>query len=619
MNCTACGTLHEHHHEHDTGRSDLTRVLIGAVGLGIAFFLPDGAVKIAVCAAAYAVAGYETAKNAFGSLAHGKVFDENLLMVIATVGAMALGDWTEAVAVMVFFGLGEWVQALAEARSRRSISALLALRPDSARVLREGTPVEVAPETVEVGETMLLRPGDRVPLDGVILEGSSSIDTAALTGESLPRDVGVGDTILGGSVCATGALTVRVTKPFGASAASRILELVENATERKAKTERFITRFARVYTPSVVGAAALIAILPPLLGNGAPMWGVWIHRALMLLVVSCPCALVLSVPLTYFAGIGGASKRGILVKGAQYLDTLARVEVVAFDKTGTLTTGVLTLAETRPHGCAAAELLEAAALAESVSDHPLALAVLRAHGTAIDPARVTDAKAFPGLGVSCVADGVPIRAGNRRFIPQAEEAEGTVIHVERGGEYIGCLTFSDSAKPETRDAIRELKGLGVKKVVLLTGDMGAYALCGAPIDEVRARLLPEDKVSAVEALGAEGVTAYVGDGINDAPVLARADVGIAMGALGTDAAIEAADVVLMRDNPRSVAEAIRIGRRTKRLATQNIAFALIVKFTVMALAVIGLATMWAAVFADAGVAVLCVLNATRAAYSSKKA
>jgi len=590
---------------------------IGTIGLIAAFLLSEGWIRALTALAAWLVVGWPTITSALLGLVKGRVFDENLLMFIATVGAFLLGEHAEAVAVMLFFAVGEWVQGRAEARSRRSIADLMELKADTALLLRSGVQVEVDPTDVPVGEFIVVRPGDRIPLDGIIVDGSSALDTAALTGESVPRDVFTGCEVYSGCVNLSGQITIRVTKPYADSTVQKILELVENASERKARTDRFITRFARFYTPAVVAAAVLLALIPSLATGD---WNLWVHRALMLLVVSCPCALVLSVPLTYFSGIGGAARRGILIKGANYMDALANAKTVAFDKTGTLTRGTLTLSHADPVGVSEERLLEYAAILESASDHPLAAAVLRSYGKNPDLSRLHDAHAVPGMGMEGIIDGHRARAGNARLLEGIvlPETRGTVIHVALDEDYIGTLFFSDTLKEESVEAIAQLKAIGIEKTVLLTGDDPTAAeecASGLGITQVHAALLPGDKVRHVEALtnARDGNVLYVGDGINDAPVLARSDVGIAMGGFGSDAAIEAADVVLMRDDPRCVAEAITISRRTCRIVTQNIALSLVIKLGVMLLVVLGYANMWQAVFADVGVAVCAILNASRAA------
>ena len=561
--------------------------------------------------------------TALRNIAHGQVFDEHFLMAIATVGAFATGEYPEAVFVMLFYQVGELFQSYAVGKSRKNISALMDIRPDCANLERDGEVVEVDPEEVSVGDVIVVKPGEKIPLDGTVLEGVSSLDTAALTGESLPRNVAVGDDVLSGCVNQSGLLRVRVTKPFGESTVAKILDLVENAGSRKAKAERFITKFARYYPPAVVIGAVLLAVLPPLLGSGD--WGKWFHQALVFLVVSCPCALVISVPLSFFGGIGGASRAGILVKGGNYLEVLAKTEIVVFDKTGTLTRGVFRVTSVHPQGCAESELLETAALAESWSDHPISHSIREAWGKDLDLSRVTDAQELSGRGVQVKVDGQTVCAGNGKlmdelgvsFSPAAET--GTVVYLAREGEYLGCIVISDEVKPDAAQAIAGLKVCGVRRTVMLTGDaqaVGEAVAAQLGLDEVHTQLLPADKVERVEALlkqtSPKGALAFVGDGINDAPVLSRADVGIAMGALGSDAAIEAADVVLMDDKPSKIAIAIAIARRTLGIVRQNIVFALGVKAIVLILGAVGVATMWLAVFADVGVSVIAILNAMRA-------
>ena len=551
--------------------------------------------------------------------------DENFLMSIATLGALGIGflpgaatQFPEAVFVMLFFQVGELFEGIAEGRSRRSVAHLLDIRPDTACVERDGALQTVAPQEVAVGETILVRPGDKVPMDGVVLEGRSSLDTVALTGESVPREAGPGDAILSGCVNLDGVLRVRTTKAFGESTASRILELVENAAENKSRSEHFITRFARVYTPVVVALAVLLALIPPLF-TGA--WSTWIYRALMFLVVSCPCALVISIPLTFFGGIGGASRRGILVKGAAYLDTLARVRTVVFDKTGTLTEGVFEVTAVHPENIDEQELLHLAAHVERHSTHPVAAALRHAYPDEQDDCEVTDIREYAGQGLTARVNGLTVAVGSSRLMERVGAAwrpcthKGTIIHVAVEGGYAGHIVISDRIKEDAAEAVSGLRAAGVRKTVMLTGDQRAIAESVAGtlgLDEWHAGLLPADKVACVERLLPEGPLAFVGDGINDAPVLARADLGIAMGALGSDAAIEAADVVLMDDKPSKVAAAIRIARRTLRIARQNMWLAIGIKLAVLVLAACGLATLWMAVFADVGVTVLAVLNAMRA-------
>ena len=571
----------------------------------------------------YLLIGWDVLWKAVRNIAHGQVFDENFLMAIATVGAFATGEYAEAVFVMLFYQVGELFQNYAVGKSRQSIASLMDIRPDYANVEQDGELVQVDPDEVEVGDTIVIKAGERVPLDGVILEGRSALDTAALTGESLPREVEAGDDVISGCVNLSGLLKVRVTKAFEESTVAKILDLVENATSKKAKAENFITRFARYYTPSVVVAAVLLAVLPPLLGGGD--WGKWFHQALVFLVISCPCALVISVPLSFFGGIGGASRAGILVKGGNYLEVLADTQIVVFDKTGTLTKGVFNVTAIHPDQCDEDRLLEVAALAESYSDHPISRSLKEAYGKDIDNSRVTDVEEIAGHGVRAKVDGVEVCVGNDKLMESIGVAwhpchrVGTTVHVESQGIYLGHIVISDEVKEDAAQAIADLKAIGVRKTVMLTGDAQAVGEDVAQrlgLDEVHAQLLPADKVDRVEALLQEktgkGKLAFVGDGINDAPVLSRADLGIAMGGLGSDAAIEAADVVLMDDKPSKIAVAIRVARKTLRIVRQNIVFALGVKLLVLALGAVGLANMWEAVFADVGVSVIAILNAMRA-------
>ena len=571
----------------------------------------------------YLLIGWDVLWKAVRNIAHGQVFDENFLMAIATVGAFATGEYAEAVFVMLFYQVGELFQSYAVGKSRQSIASLMDIRPDYANVEQDGELVQVDPDEVEVGDTIVIKAGERVPLDGVILEGRSTLDTAALTGESLPREVEAGDDVISGCVNLSGLLKVRVTKAFEESTVAKILDLVENATSKKAKAENFITKFARYYTPSVVVAAVLLAVLPPLLGGGD--WGKWFHQALVFLVISCPCALVISVPLSFFGGIGGASRAGILVKGGNYLEVLADTQIVVFDKTGTLTKGVFNVTAIHPDQCDEDRLLELAALAESYSDHPISRSLKEAYGKDIDNSRVTDVEEIAGHGVRAKVDGVEVCVGNDKLMESIGVAwhpchrVGTTVHVESQGIYLGHIVISDEVKEDAAQAISDLKAIGVRKTVMLTGDAQAVGEDVAQrlgLDEVHAQLLPADKVDRVEALLQEktgkGRLAFVGDGINDAPVLSRADLGIAMGGLGSDAAIEAADVVLMDDKPSKIAVAIRVARKTLRIVRQNIVFALGVKLLVLALGAVGLANMWEAVFADVGVSVIAILNAMRA-------
>ena len=623
-------------------RKMLYRILAAAALLIAVKLLPNlfpvpRWMEIPLYLAPYLIIGWDVLWKAVRNILNGQVFDENFLMALATVGAFATGEYAEAVFVMLFYQTGELFQDYAVGKSRQSIAALMDIRPDTANLeLEDGSLEEVDPEDVEVGAVVVVRPGERVPLDGEVLEGASALDTAALTGESAPRDVGAGDAVISGCVNQSGLLRVKVTKPCEESTVSKILDLVENAGEKKAASENFITRFARYYTPCVVIAATALFLLPTIAlallpASAQPAflagtdWTGWLHRALIFLVISCPCALVISVPLSFFGGIGGASKCGILVKGSNYLETLARTETVVFDKTGTLTQGSFTVTALHPaEGVTKDALLEAAALAESWSSHPISLSLRRACGKDLDPSRVTDVEEIAGHGVTAKVDGKAVSAGNSRLMEKEGvqwepcDLPGTIVHVTVEGRYAGHILISDLPKPEAKTLVEGLKAAGVKKTVMLTGDTEAAAKAVARdlgIDEVHAQLLPVDKVERVEGLLAKkspnAALAFVGDGINDAPVLTRADVGIAMGALGSDAAIEAADVVLMDDNPAKIAAAMRISRKTLRIVKQNIWFALGVKGAVLLLGAFGVATMWEAVFADVGVAFLAILNAMR--------
>ena len=581
----------------------------------------------------YFVVGKDVLRKAIKGVKNRQPFDECFLMAVATVGAFALGDYVEGCAVILFYQIGELFQSVAVGKSRQSISSLMDIRPDYANVEDEDGKLEqVDPDDVEVGTVIVVQPGERVPIDGVIVEGTSALNTAALTGESLPRDVQTGDEVISGCVNMTGLLKVRTTKEFGESTVSKILDLVENSSMKKARAENFITRFARVYTPAVCYGALALAFLPPivLLLMGQPArFGDWIYRALTFLVISCPCALVISIPLSFFGGIGGASACGILVKGSTYLEELARTGIVVFDKTGTLTQGTFKVTGVHPaDGITDEQLVEAAALAESWSKHPISLSIKAAYGKEIDSARVTDVEELGGHGVTAKVDGKPVAAGNARLMEKlglsapAVSETGTVVHVAIDGRYAGCLLIADVVKPHSAEAIRALKAAGVRKTVMLTGDAEPVAKAVSAqlgLDEYHAGLLPGDKVDQIETLIAAKKSkenlAFVGDGINDAPVLSRADVGIAMGALGSDAAIEAADVVLMDDDPAKIALAMRIARRTLRIVYENIVFALAVKFACLLLGAIGMASMWTAIFADVGVMVIAVLNATRALYT----
>ena len=581
----------------------------------------------------YFVVGKDVLRKAIKGVKNRQPFDECFLMAVATVGAFALGDYVEGCAVILFYQIGELFQSVAVGKSRQSISSLMDIRPDYANVEDEDGKLEqVDPDDVEVGTVIVVQPGERVPIDGVIVEGTSALNTAALTGESLPRDVQTGDEVISGCVNMTGLLKVRTTKEFGESTVSKILDLAENSSMKKARAENFITRFARVYTPAVCYGALALAFLPPivLLMMGQPArFGDWIYRALTFLVISCPCALVISIPLSFFGGIGGASTCGILVKGSTYLEELARTGIVVFDKTGTLTQGTFKVTGIHPaNGVSEEQLVEAAALAESWSKHPISLSIKAAYGKEIDSARVTDVEELGGHGVTAKVDGKPVAAGNARLMERlglsapAVSETGTVVHVAINGRYAGCLLIADVVKPHSAEAIRALKAAGVRKTVMLTGDAEPVAKAVSAqlgLDEYHAGLLPGDKVEQIEKLIAAKKSkenlAFVGDGINDAPVLSRADVGIAMGALGSDAAIEAADVVLMDDDPAKIALAMRIARRTLRIVYENIVFALAVKFACLLLGAIGMASMWTAIFADVGVMVIAVLNATRALYT----
>ena len=571
----------------------------------------------------YGIIGWDVLWRAIRNIKNGQVFDENFLMSVATVGAFGCGEYPEAVAVMLFYQVGELFQSVAVDRSRKSISALMDIRPDYANIERSGELVQVDPEEVSVGDVIVVKAGERVPLDGTVLEGTSSLDTAALTGESLPRDVQAGDEVISGCVNLTGVLHVKVNKPFGESTVAKILDLVENSSSKKAKAENFITKFARYYTPAVVFAALALAVLPPLLGMGP--WLMWVQRALNFLVVSCPCALVISIPLSFFGGIGGASKQGILVKGGNYLEALAQAGIVVFDKTGTLTKGTFEVTAVHPQQVSERELLELAALAERFSDHPISRSIQAACQPAPDPNRVTDAKEIAGHGVQAVVDGKTVLAGNQKLLDQFRISfedtcrhVGTIIHVAVDGVYMGHIVISDQVKEGAEETLRALKAAGVRKTVMLTGDSQAVGRAVAGqlgLDEVHAELLPGDKVDQVERLlqtkGPKEQLVFVGDGINDAPVLSRADIGVAMGAMGSDAAIEAADIVLMDDDLNKLPVAVRIARKTLRIVRENIVFALAVKFLVLILSALGVANMWWAVFADVGVSVIAILNSMR--------
>ena len=613
----------------------LLRIIIAAVMLAALYFLPvTGWLRLGLYLVTYLVIGYDILKKAGQGIANGRVFDENFLMAVATVGAFALaiyeksGDYNEAIAVMLFYQIGELFQSYAVGKSRKSISALMDIRPDYANVERDGQLVQIDPDEVAVGTVIVVQPGEKVPIDGVVVEGSSTLNTSALTGESLPRDVHEGDEIISGCINMTGVLKIRTTKVFGESTVSKILELVENSSSRKSRSEDFIAKFARIYTPVVCYSALALAVLPPvirLVGGMDGQWEQWIYRALTFLVTSCPCALVVSIPLSFFAGIGGASHEGILIKGSNYLETLSQVKTVVFDKTGTLTRGVFEVTAVHHSDMDEQKLLEYAALAECASSHPISKSLQRAYGKAIDRSRVTDIQELSGHGVTAVVDGHPVAAGNSKLMEQLGipyhdcHSVGTIIHMAVDGQYAGHIVISDVVKPHAREAIEALHKAGVEKTVMLTGDAKKVADAVAAelgVDEVHSELLPGDKVDKVESLLAQqsgkAKLAFVGDGVNDAPVLGRADIGIAMGAMGSDAAIEAADIVLMDDEPLQIAKAIRISRKCIGIVYENIVFALAVKFACLVLVAIGLADMWAAIFADVGVMVLAVLNAIRA-------
>ncbi len=593
----------------------LTRTIVAAVLFAAGGLLHlEGWAELGVYLVCYAVIGWDIVWKAITNILHGQVFDENFLMTIATVGALILGEHSEGVAVMLFYQVGEWFQSYAVSKSRRSITSLMDIRPDYANIEKDGKLIQVDPEDVKIGDTIIVKPGERVPLDGKIIKGSSTLDTSALTGESMPREVEAGMEVISGCINQTGILTIQTTKEFGESTVAKILDLVENASDKKGRMENFITRFARYYTPVVVFAALALAVLPPLVTGQA--FSIWIYRALTFLVISCPCALVISIPLSFFGGIGGASKIGVLVKGSNYLEALAYTETVVFDKTGTLTKGSFAVTEIQANGMTDEELLELAAYAEDYSNHPISLSIQKAYGKKIDNSRITDVQEIAGHGVQAVIDGMTVLAGNaklmeREHIPYtASNAIGTVVYVAFDGRYAGCIVIADEIKADAPAAIKTLKAAGIRQTVMLTGDADAVGQDVARrlgLDRAYTELLPADKVDRVEELLAQksdkGMLAFVGDGINDAPVLARADVGIAMGALGSDAAIEAADVVLMTDEPSKIAAIMQIARKTIRISNENIVFAL---------GAVGRANMWAAVFADVGVSVIAILNAIRA-------
>ena len=624
----------------------LIRILVSAALLIGFNFLPfEGVLRFILYLIPYLVIGYDILIKAFKGIKNRQPFDESLLMAIATIGAIAIaiytevaeheaGDYVEAIAVMLFYQIGEWFQSYAVGKSRRNISDLMDIRPDYANIEKDGKLEQIDPDEVEPGSVIVVQPGEKVPIDGIVIEGTSTLNTSALTGESLPRDAQEGDEIISGCINMTGVLKIKTTKEFGESTVSKILDLVENASSRKSKSEDFITKFARIYTPAVVYSAIALAILPPLVrmfGMGIPAeWGTWIYRALTFLVISCPCALVISIPLSFFAGIGGASNAGVLVKGSNYLETLSQTKCVVFDKTGTLTQGVFEVNEVHHNEMNREQLLEYAALAESASSHPISKSLQRAYGKEIDRSRVTDIREISGNGVTAKVDGIDVAAGNSKLMDRLGvkwivcHQSGTIIHMAVDGRYAGHIVISDIEKPHAKEAIQALKKAGVEKTVMLTGDsrrVAEHVAADLGIDEVHAELLPADKVSEVEEIlkknTGKGKLAFVGDGINDAPVLSRADIGIAMGAMGSDAAIEAADIVLMDDDPLKISKAIRISRKCLRIVYENIWFAIGIKLICLVLGAVGIANMWLAIFADVGVMIIAVLNAIRALFVKK--
>lgn len=600
------------------------RLVLSSIFFAAALIINVEILKIIFFVVSYLFAGYDVVNSAFRNILRGDVFDENFLMAVASLGAFAIGEAPEGVAVMLFYQIGELFQSYAVGQSRKSITALMDIRPDYANVKTEDGLVVMDPEEVKPGDIIVVKPGEKVPLDGIVIEGSSMLDTSALTGESVPREITAGSDLLSGCININGLVTARVTKEFEESTVSKILDLVENAGSKKSKSEQFITKFARYYTPTVVIIAALLAVVPPLIIKEAT-FSQWIYRALSFLVVSCPCALVISVPLSFFGGIGGASKKGILVKGSNYLEALANAEIVVFDKTGTLTKGVFNVQEIHPEGISEQELLELTAYAENYSNHPISSSLKRAYKKEINAERISNVEEIPGHGVTAVIDTRKVAAGNVKLMEKMgieynrNEFSGTVVHVAVDGTYAGLIVIADEVKEDSKNAISKLKNVNIKQIVMLTGDTlrtGEKAAMELGLDKVYAELLPADKVEKVEELLAEkslkGRLAFVGDGINDAPVLARADIGIAMGGLGSDAAIEAADIVIMTDEPSKIATAIKISQKTLKIASQNIIFAIGIKLAILLLSAMGYASMWAAVFADVGVAVIAILNSFRA-------
>lgn len=618
----------------------LARILIAAALMIMLHFMPaEGAVRFLLYMIPYLVIGYDILIKAFKGICNRQVFDESFLMAVATIGAIALaitdnGDYTEAIAVMLFYQIGEWFQSYAVGKSRRNISELMDIRPDHANVERNGRLEQVDPDEVEIGTHIIVRPGEKVPIDGVVVEGTSTLDTAALTGESIPRDVCAGEEVVSGCINMSGVLTIRTTREFGESTVSKILDLVENASSRKSRSEAFITRFARVYTPAVCISALALALLPPLvlmLSGAQPQWGSWIYRALTFLVISCPCALVISIPLSFFAGIGGASNAGILIKGSNYLETLSQAKTVVFDKTGTLTKGVFAVNAIHHSIIDEHQLIEYAALAESASSHPISQSLQKAYGQEIDRTRVREVKEISGKGITALVDGIRVASGNGKLMVelgisyQECHSVGTIVHMALDGRYAGHIVISDLIKPTSAQAVQALRRCGVNRIVMLSGDKEETAQAigrELGIDEVYGGLMPDDKVTKVEELiasrrGDKEKLVFVGDGINDAPVLSRADIGIAMGAMGADAAIEAADVVLMDDDPLKIAKAIRIARKCLRIVRENIVFAIGIKLICLLLGALGIANMWLAIFADVGVMIIAVLNAIRALFVRK--